>query len=411
MYSLAHTLKPQFGRTWHEAVAIVQELASITGELEVLPLAEDLSLTDEGTLVLGFAGETGEAPVTALARLLDALLEGTDAPDGLRSLTADNASPTPAHASVQGFCRALAFFERPNRVHDLIAVASRLGAAGLMELDPDREIERLRERAAREATEGREPKKSREARKSKEKPEEPVAQDPEALAARRAAMLRTATVGLTVCALAALIVWGGFKLIDGASAEPVVIDAAQLEIEPLPDPASADAADASSPRGRQVPLTTRGDRQPRTTAPAAASDVAGRVPSGQPSFAGPVALPESFSLDPAAGFGGRSAANRLMDLDPGGLYSAADPRVQPPVLVRRQLPSGVNPHADAGYFDLVVDQFGLVEQVRLVSPTGDFRERMLVSAAKAWQFRPARLDGRPVRFQMQVPITISGERR
>jgi hypothetical protein len=85
--------------------------------------------------------------------------------------------------------------------------------------------------------------------------------------------------------------------------------------------------------------------------------------------------------------------------------------VEPPVLVRRQMPSGRHPDADTGYFDLVVDQYGLVEQVRLVSPTGSFRERILVSAAKAWQFKPARLDGRPVRFRIQIPITISEERR
>jgi hypothetical protein len=102
----------------------------------------------------------------------------------------------------------------------------------------------------------------------------------------------------------------------------------ELDVLPLPaDTPCSDAAGASSPRRRQVPIATSGDREPRTTAPAAAS------------------------------------------------------------------------------------AFGLVEQVRLVSPTDDFRERMLVSAAKAWQFRPARLDGRPVRFQMQFPITISGERR
>jgi hypothetical protein len=30
---------------------------------------------------------------------------------------------------------------------------------------------------------------------------------------------------------------------------------------------------------------------------------------------------------------------------------------------------------------------------------------MLVAAAKAWKFRPAMKDGRPVRYRMQVRIT------
>jgi hypothetical protein len=30
---------------------------------------------------------------------------------------------------------------------------------------------------------------------------------------------------------------------------------------------------------------------------------------------------------------------------------------------------------------------------------------MLVAAAKAWQFQPARKDGRPVKYVLRVPVT------
>jgi hypothetical protein len=30
---------------------------------------------------------------------------------------------------------------------------------------------------------------------------------------------------------------------------------------------------------------------------------------------------------------------------------------------------------------------------------------MMVSAAKAWRFRPATKDGRPVRYTLRIPIT------
>jgi hypothetical protein len=33
---------------------------------------------------------------------------------------------------------------------------------------------------------------------------------------------------------------------------------------------------------------------------------------------------------------------------------------------------------------------------------------MLVAAAKAWKFRPALFDGRPVKYRMRVAITLDG---
>ena len=55
-------------------------------------------------------------------------------------------------------------------------------------------------------------------------------------------------------------------------------------------------------------------------------------------------------------------------------------------------------------FDLVIDQNGRVEQVHLVSPGNRFNDRMLIAAAKAWQFLPATKDGQPVRYKLQIRI-------
>jgi len=53
-----------------------------------------------------------------------------------------------------------------------------------------------------------------------------------------------------------------------------------------------------------------------------------------------------------------------------------------------------------------VDEQGDVEQVRLISPANRFHERMIVSAAKMWKFRPAFKDGHPVRYREKIRITL-----
>ena len=89
-----------------------------------------------------------------------------------------------------------------------------------------------------------------------------------------------------------------------------------------------------------------------------------------------------------------------------GVYSTFDRTVRPPQFVRPQLPREPAPNERTGYFDLLISESGRVEQVRLLSPTRQYREWMLVAAAKAWTFRPAKLNGHPVRYTMRVAIIL-----
>ena len=79
-----------------------------------------------------------------------------------------------------------------------------------------------------------------------------------------------------------------------------------------------------------------------------------------------------------------------------------------PVLVRPQMPREPAPGSDTGYFDLVVDENGDVSQIKLISPRRKYYDRMLVAAAKAWKFRPATLNGQPVKYRLQMPIIFAG---
>ena len=91
------------------------------------------------------------------------------------------------------------------------------------------------------------------------------------------------------------------------------------------------------------------------------------------------------------------------------VYSMADASVQPPIIVRPVLPAspppGVPPDK-VGTIELIVDENGDVEQVRLISPTNRYQDRMLVAHAKSWKFQPATKDGEPVKFRTRVRVTI-----
>jgi hypothetical protein len=83
-------------------------------------------------------------------------------------------------------------------------------------------------------------------------------------------------------------------------------------------------------------------------------------------------------------------------------------------MLRQQLPSALlEPDSavpeDWPYLELLIDEHGAVERVRLRAKTPApgqtlYRHRMLIAAAKAWQFEPAQLNGQPVRYVMRVPL-------
>jgi hypothetical protein len=94
--------------------------------------------------------------------------------------------------------------------------------------------------------------------------------------------------------------------------------------------------------------------------------------------------------------------------DRSQIYSRIDPSVVPARQVYPVLPATPAPGIrveDLTLLDLVISPEGAVEQVRMRTTPRNVREFMLVSAAKAWRFQPATLDGRPVRFRHSVAIT------
>ncbi len=97
---------------------------------------------------------------------------------------------------------------------------------------------------------------------------------------------------------------------------------------------------------------------------------------------------------------------------PTPIFGAGDDGVVPPAIVERTLPpwAPADPALRRGTFsgvlEVLVDERGLVESVRLVAPISPSYDRALVEAAGHWRFNPATKDGRPVRFRKVLEIIL-----
>jgi hypothetical protein len=88
-----------------------------------------------------------------------------------------------------------------------------------------------------------------------------------------------------------------------------------------------------------------------------------------------------------------------------GTFSGTDADVTPPVLLGRGAPAPVA-GAPAATYELVVDESGSVEQVRLIAGDRGMRESMMRAHVKSWKFQPASRLGESVRYRMQVRVAI-----
>jgi hypothetical protein len=96
-------------------------------------------------------------------------------------------------------------------------------------------------------------------------------------------------------------------------------------------------------------------------------------------------------------------------LPDGTIYSSSSHGVAPPVGVRPQLPRQLPSNVDRdtlGRIDLIIAEDGTVESVQLLGNRHTVRESMMLSAAKAWEFKPALKDGRPVKYRKTVWMAV-----
>jgi outer membrane biosynthesis protein TonB len=88
------------------------------------------------------------------------------------------------------------------------------------------------------------------------------------------------------------------------------------------------------------------------------------------------------------------------------IYSKADLQVTRPVNLFPRFPpepAGID-SSSRTILELTIAADGLVERVSMLTVPRNIHEFMLLSAAKAWRFEPARIGGRAVRFRQTMVL-------
>jgi protein TonB len=91
------------------------------------------------------------------------------------------------------------------------------------------------------------------------------------------------------------------------------------------------------------------------------------------------------------------------------IYSSADRDVVPPEAIAQSLPpfpSTVKAAAQAGVIEVVIDETGAVEQAQMRVPLNGGYDRQALNAAREWRYRPATVNGVPVKYRKSVQITV-----
>ena len=461
MVSLADLRARNVTPVWQEAVAVVQELIqtvkATTGSAELLPDLEHIALIPNGDVVALPGSERPDNPVQHAVVILKLLLDGTACPPELTNFLEKNAKPATAAASVAEFSRSLAFFERPGRRADIEGL---VGRATQVETQrrADRELEMLKARAAETLvmetplappTPRLEPASRRVI---------PIVVGLLLVVGFGAAWLLTRG-GSSTAARVETVAASESPAAEAPgpasdTPQPPGQTAGATESSPNAPPAraatpSAVSEDAAAPAGGANPaeaessllrraatavsnvvgvaaraitgrreVIVRAPAEPPSPAPVVRRSrrVARSVPPTASTVAAPVApevplssLPPASEIAKPALPSGSAEEGPLFTPEPVAIYTSADSGVLPPIIVRPVLPK--EPPADVppeqvGTIEVVVDENGDVLNVKLISPANRFRERMLVSAAKMWKFRPAYKDGRAVRYRTYVRLTI-----
>ena len=369
---------------WAEAVAIVQAVCRqlVATGASGFPATSQIVLYGDGAVVA--LATTQQLPVAAAAHLLASVL-AEDAPVRLRLLVSQATGADGAYASLQEFCEALAYFERPDPANLLSDWFRRVDAAparaaGTVEPSPLPVV-----------------------------PAQAPAETPVRASVGKGT--RRPIVAAAAVILACLAVWvignrSGWMTAPGDTKETVG--------EP-PAATPPAAAKGSRERGRAPARTSSAVIQEAVSAsasvPGSSRPVSELAASSRPEQNADLAVltspierpwPSVGALPPVA-----YVYRDVLSDSSGLVYAKGDPDVIPPQSVYPKLPTDPpGPEARGRtVLELLISADGLVERARLRTPPRDVHEFMLVSAAKTWRFDPATVHGRPVRFLYNVPIT------
>ena len=442
MLSLHDLRAPAVALDWPEAVAVVAALigSMIDAHADACPAPADVALLPSGDLRVSGPGSLAGAPAAAVAAVLGQLLDSAPCPAELRqiagSFAADDRRGPAGQDALVAFMTALAFFERPGRQAVLAALAERAGSA----LERTRRLEALEALTERtRIAAGAPPRPSPFDSQAPEPPapvdwETPAPESPWRLAMPAAAAIMV-FVGMAYLAAS----WFGDRAappddraaeveeelpISGPGGVPETAGPRRTAEDRPPAPTAASGASGAAATGRAATVgAATGPAASPATAPSPGGSTPAAAASSTPAPASLPAQPPGGGVSKRGGVDvavsereGRVLPSRIAPMRPtarpapgGRVFTGSDPQVTPAVLIRPHLPEqpppGV-PEEQIGTLEFVVTESGAVEHVHLISPANRYQERMLVAAAKTWQFQPAMLDGHPVRFRIRIRVTL-----
>ncbi|MCU1383279.1 MAG: hypothetical protein JWL71_1976 [Acidobacteria bacterium] len=90
------------------------------------------------------------------------------------------------------------------------------------------------------------------------------------------------------------------------------------------------------------------------------------------------------------------------------IYTGGETGIVAPVIVNQTLPPfpGQSVFPRNGKLEVVIDESGAVESATMTSTVTQNYDAMVLAATRNWRYRPATLNGVPVKFRKMVQITI-----
>jgi TonB family protein len=93
------------------------------------------------------------------------------------------------------------------------------------------------------------------------------------------------------------------------------------------------------------------------------------------------------------------------------VYGPEDPDVVQPVTIRQELPrvpsSVVMQVRERGVIEVTIDELGRVESAAIRLSVHTVYDQMLLGAAADWRYRPATVNGQPVKFRKRIAVTVA----
>ena len=90
------------------------------------------------------------------------------------------------------------------------------------------------------------------------------------------------------------------------------------------------------------------------------------------------------------------------------VYAPSDSDVVPPITTRQAVPPYPGRVLVGGsvVMDIIIDESGAVESATIASPPNQAYDKLVLGAAKSWQYQPATLNGAPVKYRKRIQISL-----